>query len=44
MTYQKPAVLASYSEQELMAEAATCTGYGGGSPRRKKWFGWWGWG
>jgi hypothetical protein len=40
MKYQKPAILASYSERELMAEAATCTGYG--EPVRRSWFRWWG--
>jgi hypothetical protein len=27
MTYQKPAILASYATAELVAEAAVCTGY-----------------
>ena len=44
MQYIKPAILASYSEKELTAEAAVCTGYGhngntGGRRRKKWWFG-----
>jgi hypothetical protein len=42
MQYVKPTILASYSEKELTAEAAVCTGYGhngiNGGRRRKKWF------
>jgi hypothetical protein len=42
MQYIKPVILASYSEKELTAEAAVCTGYGG-TPRnrrngKKKWW------
>ena len=36
MTYQRPAVLASYSEEELVAEAAVCTGYGEHTEKDKK--------
>ena len=39
MTYRKPAVLASYSESELVAEAAVCTGYGQVPERNKP--AWW---
>jgi hypothetical protein len=28
MQYETPEILASYSEEELTAEAAVCTGYG----------------
>ena len=39
MQYTKPAILASYSEKELTAEAAVCTGYGrNGNRRRNKWW------
>jgi hypothetical protein len=27
MEYESPEILASYAEQELVAEAAVCTGY-----------------
>ena len=29
MTYERPAVLATYKVEELMKEAAVCTVYGG---------------
>lgn len=30
--YERPVVLASYSVEELVEEAAVCTRYGGGGP------------
>jgi hypothetical protein len=32
MQYETPEVLASYSEEELVEEAAVCTGYGNDVP------------
>jgi hypothetical protein len=36
MEYESPEVLASYSEEELIEEAAVCTGYG--RPDIFRWF------
>jgi hypothetical protein len=32
MDYESPEILASYSEEELIEEAAVCTGYGNDLP------------
>lgn len=32
MQYESPAVLASFSVDEIVEEAAVCTGYGGEQP------------
>jgi hypothetical protein len=39
MKYAKPTIIASYSERELIADAAVCTGYHGGGDW--DWWNWW---
>ena len=41
MQYVKPAILATYVEAELTAEAAVCTGYGHEYDFKKWKWGWW---